>query len=47
MAYISDNYQKEGSYVERQEDELQVLKAVLMDDVEDLRMKDAWKVSFY
>ncbi|XP_069116071.1 eIF-2-alpha kinase GCN2-like [Argopecten irradians] len=31
-------------FSERQEDELQVLQAVYMDDVEDLRAKDVWKV---
>lgn len=35
------------AFLERQEDELSVLKAILLDDVEDLRSGDAWKVSCY
>ncbi|XP_060076346.1 eIF-2-alpha kinase GCN2-like [Ylistrum balloti] len=34
----------EDDFSERQEDELQVLQAIFMDDVEDLRTRDAWKV---
>lgn len=35
----------ESSYVERQEDEVQFLQCVFMDDFEDLRNHDPWKVS--
>lgn len=32
-------------YKERQQDELQVLQSIYMHDFNDLRTKDAWKVS--
>ena len=35
-----------GSCRERQEEELQVLQSIYADDVEDLRTKAAWNVSF-
>ena len=35
-----------GSYEERQEEELQVLQSIYGGDVEDLRTKAAWNVSF-
>lgn len=34
-------------YRERQEDELQVLQAIYMEDVEDLRKPAVWKVDFH
>jgi hypothetical protein len=34
----------EGSTEERQESELQMLQAIYMEDVSDLRNQDAWKV---
>ena len=33
------------SLTERQENELQILKAIYIDDVQDIREKDAWKVT--
>jgi hypothetical protein len=32
------------SYIERQNDELQVLQSILLEDFKDLRQSDAWKV---
>ena len=43
MAVAIENL-SESSLKERQEDELQVLRAVYMDDVKDIRLQDAWKV---
>lgn len=34
----------EESLHDRQENELEVLRAIYMDDVKDLRENDAWKV---
>lgn len=34
----------DNSLQERQEDELKVIEAIYMQDVEDLRSADAWKV---
>ena len=33
------------NYEERQEDEMEFLKCVFINDLEDLREKDPWKVS--